>query len=375
MKYLSVCSGIEAATVAWKPLGWQPVGFAEIEKFPCQVLAHRYGSNMPGEKLSHNAPPNLGDINNYMDWPDADFDVLVGGTPCQTFSVAGLRAGMADPRGNLALVYCGIADRYSPQWFVWENVPGVLSSNGGRDFGSFLGAMARIGYGVAYRVLDAQYVRVDGFGRAVPQRRRRVIVVGYRGDWRRAAAVLFDREALSQDHRPSRIEWSDHPANAVSCATDDGRSTVAISFQTRFARNGRGGPEAICPTLNGSDAGATSDMRPCVAVLSFKPSHYTRGKDGAPSSIVPPLSADADKGDQDPVVMVRADVRRLTERECERLQGFPDDYTDIPGATGTPRYQSLGNTMAVNKMRWLGMRIEKIAELSLALPPHDGGGQ
>src|SRR6185312_3211288 len=148
--------------------------------------------------------PNLGDMTKFKDWPDADVDVLVGGTPCQSFSVAGLRKGMADPRGNLALTYLAIADRYRPEWLLWENVPGVLSSSEGRDFGAFLGGLAELGYGFAYRVLDAQYVRVDGFGRAVPQRRRRVFVVGNSRDWRRAAAVLFERESLSRNSAPRR---------------------------------------------------------------------------------------------------------------------------------------------------------------------------
>jgi len=130
LSYVSVCSGIEAATVAWHPLGWRAVAYSEIERFPCAVLAHHYPST-----------PNWGDMTRYQEWPDAQPDVLVGGTPCQSFSVAGLRGGLADPRGNLALVYLGIADRYRPRWLVWENVPGVLSSNGGRDFGVFLGAL------------------------------------------------------------------------------------------------------------------------------------------------------------------------------------------------------------------------------------------
>ena len=151
MRYLSVCSGVEAATVAWHGLGWQPVAFSEIEKFPSQVLAHHYPD-----------VPNLGDMTKYKEW---DFgtnglDLLVGGTPCQSFSVAGLRKGLEDPRGNLALVYCGILDKFRPKWFVWENVPGVLSSGKGRDFGSFLGALAELGYGFAYRVLDAQHFGV-----------------------------------------------------------------------------------------------------------------------------------------------------------------------------------------------------------------------
>ena len=193
MRYLSVCSGIEAATQAWHPLGWTPVAFSEIEAFPSAVLAHHYPH-----------VPNWGDMTKFREWPDADVDVLVGGTPCQSFSVAGLRKGLADPRGNLMLTYLAIADRYRPRWLLWENVPGVLSSSGGRDFGAFLGGLGQLGYGFAYRVLDAQYVRTCGKPYAVPQRRRRVFVVGYLGDWRRAAAVLIDREGLRGDSPPRR---------------------------------------------------------------------------------------------------------------------------------------------------------------------------
>ena len=193
MNYLSVCSGIEAATQAWHPLGWKPVAFSEIDKFPSAVLEHRYPD-----------VPNWGDMTKYQEWPDAEIDLLVGGTPCQSFSVAGLRRGLADPRGNLALTYLGIADRYRPRWILWENVPGVLSSGRGRDFGAFLGALGNLGYGWAYRVLDAQFVRTRRFSGAVPQRRRRVFVVGYIGDWRRAAAVLFDPESLLGNPAPRR---------------------------------------------------------------------------------------------------------------------------------------------------------------------------
>ena len=204
MIYGSVCSGIEAATVAWKPLGWSPAFFSEIEPFPCHVLAHHYGSNLPGEKPSSNGVPNYGDMTKFKEWPDHAIDILVGGTPCQSFSVAGLRKGLDDPRGNLMLTYLAIARRYQPKWLVWENVPGVLSSNKGRDFAAFIQGLEECGYHAAWRVLDAQYVRVDGYGRAVPQRRRRVFVVGYLGDWRRAAAVLFERESLRGDSAPSR---------------------------------------------------------------------------------------------------------------------------------------------------------------------------
>lgn len=186
MRFLSVCSGIEAASVAWNPLGWKAVAFSEIEPFPCAVLAHHYPDT-----------PNWGDMNKYKEWPDVAIDLLCGGTPCQSFSVAGLRKGLDDPRGNLMLTFGAIAAKYRPKWLVWENVPGVLSSNKGRDFGAFLGMLGQLGYGVAYRVLDAQF-----FG--VPQRRRRVFVVGCLGDWRSAAAVLFERHSLSGNLAPSR---------------------------------------------------------------------------------------------------------------------------------------------------------------------------
>lgn len=171
---------MEAASVAWHPLGWTPIGFSEIEPFPCAILKHRFPNT-----------PNYGSLTEHHTWPieRGAIDLLVGGTPCQSFSVAGLRKGLADPRGNLALTFLGLADRLKPRWIVWENVPGVLSSGGGRDFGSFLGALVELGYGFAYRVLDAQY-----FG--VPQRRRRVFVVACLGDWRAAAEVLSLREGL-----------------------------------------------------------------------------------------------------------------------------------------------------------------------------------
>ena len=187
MRYLSVCSGIEAATVAWHPLGWKAAAYSEIEKFPSQVLAHHYPN-----------VPNVGDMTKFKEWTNvSNVDVLVGGTPCQSFSVAGLRKGLDDPRGNLMLTYLAIATKFRPKWLVWENVPGVLSSNGGLDFASLLRGMGECGYGFAYRILDAQY-----FG--VAQRRRRVFVVGCLGDWRSAAAVLFERHGLCGYPAPSR---------------------------------------------------------------------------------------------------------------------------------------------------------------------------
>ena len=230
MRFLSVCSGIEAASVAWAPLGWKAAAVAEIDPFPAHVLHQRFGASRPlfmpdpesgglsakDRRVRANAfksvsslplgadLPNLGDMTQFKEWHDVSADLLVGGTPCQSFSVAGLRKGMDDPRGNLALTYLAIAARYRPRWLVWENVPGVLSSNGGRDFGSFLGGLGQLGYGFAYRVLDAQYIRTCALPFAVPQRRRRVFVVGYLGDWRPAAAALFDGQSLRGDLAPRR---------------------------------------------------------------------------------------------------------------------------------------------------------------------------
>ena len=243
MIYGSVCSGIEAATVAWHPLGWQAAFYAEIEKFPSAVLAHHYPNT-----------PNLGDITKFRDWqiPPKSIDLLVGGTPCQSFSVAGLRKGMADPRGNLALVFLGIADRLRPRWLVWENVPGVLSSNEGRDFGSFLGALVKLGYGFAYRICDAQY-----FG--VPQRRRRVFVIGYLGDWRRAAAVLFESHDMSGNFAPSREARKD-----IASATGGGivGSLCAADYKGVGSQNFNEG-KVIAHSLRG-DGFDGSSVAPCL---------------------------------------------------------------------------------------------------------------
>lgn len=211
MRYGSVCSGIEAATMAWHPLGWEPAFFSEIEKFPSAALAHHYPH-----------VSNHGDMTKFQEWPDHAIDLLVGGTPCQSFSVAGLRAGLADPRGNLMLTYLAIAARYRPRWLVWENVPGVLSSNGGRDFAALLRGLGELGYGFAYRVLDAQFCRAHGYEWAVPQRRRRVFVVGYLGDWRRAAAVLFDGTSLRGDPAPRR-EAGQRVAGTIEASIARGR--------------------------------------------------------------------------------------------------------------------------------------------------------
>jgi DNA (cytosine-5)-methyltransferase 1 len=281
-------------------------------------------------------------------------DLLVGGTPCQSFSVAGLRKGLADPRGNLMLTFLSIADKLRPKWIVWENVPGVLSSNGGKDFGTFLGALGELGYGFAYRVLDAQY-----FG--VAQRRRRVFVVGYLGDWRVAAAVLFERESLQGDIKPSRKKREEVTANAQGSVGEAGDAqpmafdwqsggdmrgmnlqertqlqrcqTPAVMHSIDF-RNNRYNEEQIAGTLQSKESGGYS-------------LNYTTGVHQPPMAI-----------------------RRLTPKECERLQGFPDDWTKIPyrnkeadQCPDGPRYKACGNSMAVPVMRWIGERINLIESI------------
>jgi DNA (cytosine-5)-methyltransferase 1 len=205
MRYASVCDGIGAAHVAWQPLGWQCQWTSEIEPFPAAVVEHHYGFR------------NLGDMTAITEeMLDAPVELLVGGTPCQSFSVAGLRGGLADPRGNLALRFVQLAAVMQPKWIVWENVPGVLSSGKGRDFGTFLGALGELGYGFAYRILDAQW-------HGVAQRRRRVFVVGYLGDWRRAAAVLFERESVFGNPPTRGKAWEGVARSTAASLTSSGR--------------------------------------------------------------------------------------------------------------------------------------------------------
>jgi len=221
LRYLSVCSGMEAATVAWHHMGWTPVGFSEIEPFPSQILKHHYPTI-----------PNYGDLTKFKEWPieRGAIDLLVGGTPCQAFSVAGLRQGLADPRGNLALTFLALADHLRPKYILWENVPGVLSSSKGEDFASFISALAELRYGFAWRVCDAQH-----FG--VPQRRKRIFLLAIEGagNWRTAAEILFERKSLCGD-----IEESDQEGESIT--SDAGASSKAS----------RKWPADIACTLNAS---------------------------------------------------------------------------------------------------------------------------
>lgn len=380
MRYGSVCSGIEAATVAWEPLGWKPAFFSEIDPFCCDLLVHRYGSNLLGEAHASNGVPNFGDMNNHKEWPDANIDVLVGGTPCQAFSIAGLRKGLDDPRGNLTLTYLAVVDRSCPEWVVWENVPGVLSIDGGRAFSAFITGLAKCGYGWAYRVLDAQYIRVDGHARAVPQRRRRVFVVGHSsGDFRRAASILFEQESLRGDPPPRREKGQgvvahagdgaevcsgdvivssgavSHCLNAGGMGRIDYETETIIAFPERMSATQYGAMQDVCGAL-----GATNPH----AVAYGIPGNWIGRKPENGGNAVEPMVECAPcltKADRHGVAHGWA-VRRLMPIECERLQGFPDGYTAIPRRNGklaadAPRYKALGNSMATNVIRWIGQRI------------------
>lgn len=485
MKYLSLFSGIEAASVAWHDLGWTPMGFSEIEPFPCAVLKHRFPD-----------VPNLGDVTKiheteiFKKWQsERTIDLVVGGSPCQSFSVAGLRKGLDDPRGNLALVYLGIIDKLRPRFFIWENVCGVLSSNGGRDFGSFLGAIQQLGYGFAYRVLDAQYVRTHSHPRAVPQRRRRVFVVGSLGGWQRAAQVLFDIESLSGNPPPRRTKGK----GAVG--TTQGGSSYAIRTANTGA-NGHGIAKDVTHTLDLTNSNAVMDINREVAgtldahygeKMGIENQHVNAGCpnfviENHPADLIvfndqgggvmnvekeeisPTLRREThnhepiiienhandsrfrEYGELDPINTLDARmgteggnvdlvaepigldeeqnategffgtlkartegggfegavaesvqwqsgfsvvgnepevahtlvknqinglsynyrIRRLTPAECERLQGFPDGWTGVPfrnkPASDGPRYKSIGNSMAVNVMAWIGQRIQMVED-------------
>jgi len=458
VRYLSVCSGIEAASVAWHPLGWEPAAFCEIEAFPSAVLKERYPHVV-----------NYGDFTR-LSQPDhpirsAGIDLLVGGTPCQAFSVAGLRKGLADPRGGLTLEFVRLAKALQPRWIVWENVPGVLSQDGGRAFGAFLGALGELGYGWAYRVLDAQYVRVDGYPRAVPQRRRRVFVVACAGGQSgRAGAVLFEPEGMRRDSPPRRETRQDAAASAAGgvevagclqhrdskgvdsdtkpghilpvafdarqtdvCVTGDrthalraegadasedgtGRGTPIVSCMA-FAQNQLGEVRASAEVFNtiNTNSNASGRNTPMLAQSAVpydlfqitapinrqnrderSPCHTLARDNAAHAAVVQPMewqggsqqdqvlsanavcpslahSSNTNGGNHQPKVWSGMSVRRLTPTECERLQGFPDGWTAIPWkgkpvseCPDGPRYRALGNSMAVNVMRWIGRRIELV---------------
>ena len=437
IRYASVCSGVEAASLAWYPLGWKPVFFSEIEPFPCEVLRQRF----PDVK-------NLGDMTKIKGEKYAGaVDLLVGGTPCQGFSVAGKQRGLDDERSCLAMAYVRLLETMRPRWFVWENVPGALSTNGGMDFKRFIEAIDAVGYNLAWRVLDAQYVRVDGFPGAVPQRRRRLFAVGHSGDWRYPAKVLFEPASLLGDHPPLRRPWrgasSSSSENAggsgKECAFWDG-GQVSGTLTTRTHDNTR--PEVgycsiITETypIDSKNATRRPDKHPELKSIFAKDGSpaYTldtaqppaiavccqqnqrdevrlTGGDGMVAGAITSETGGrnynfvcydnhaqdsrmSETGDRSPTisarsgtgkdfqenlsytldtagvhgVCIRSFARKLTPLECERLMGFPDNWTRISWRGKPPeecpdnhRYRACGNSMCVNVMRWIGNRIDMV---------------
>lgn len=417
LKYISLFSGIEAASVAWEPLGWEPIAFSEIEPYPCELLKQRFPD-----------VPNLGDITK-IDWSSyrGKADIIVGGSPCQSFSIAGNREGLKGESG-LMFEYIRAIREVLPRYFVWENVLGALSSEGGAAFAQLLREMDVIGYGLAWRVLDAQF-----FG--VAQRRRRVFLVGCLGNAGRAAQILFDGESMRWDRPSSRDKRKSLAANAksrlgrcysrlVRCGCAEGKGDLAKDDIGRTDKNGPQGDgvnEDLSFTLNTTD-------RYAVAYLPFNPTQVTSKQNGnnpqwddpchtlsatdrpphvicmadanAKAAIDEDLCGTLHVGGDPSFVAVEASngedvvgalcardykgvgsqyvsegkviaqkddahyiVRKLMPIECERLQGFPDRWTDIEfkgkPASDAARYKALGNSMAVPVMHWIGKQIAR----------------
>ena len=395
IRYLSVCSGIEAFSKAVDGLPYSAAGFSEIEPFPCAVLAARYPF-----------VPNMGDMTKINGWAlRGQVDLLVGGTPCQGFSHAGLRGGLRDPRSGLAVHFVRLAAELRVPWLLWENVPGALSTAGGGDFRAFVSALDELGYGLAWAVLDAQW-----FG--VPQRRKRLFLVGRLGDWRGPCQVLFEPDRVCGNPPARRRKGEGCPSPAEGRARAGSREEgIAI-----FAQNQReevrmldvpgalaAEPgmhqqsyvlQSVCPTMTSSGAGfarvdgrAEHDCGTLVvqpnevspAVTASGAAFSRTGQHGTevdalvvqPNEVSSTLCASGAGTDrpsaqasQEGFCVVDGPLpRRLTPVECERLMGFPDGWTDVrfqgKPARDTLRYRALGNSMAVPVMRWLAEGIRE----------------
>lgn len=400
MRYLSLFSGIESCTVAWQPLGWECVAVAEIEPFPCAVLAHHYPN-----------VPNLGDVTQITEQQIAelgDIDVIVFGSPCQDLSIAGQRKGLQGERSGLfttAIQIVAWARQHNHLRFaLWENVPGALSSHKGKDFAAVVSELAGLsdvtppknGWGNAgvavgdnglceWRVLDAQY-----FGLA--QRRRRLFALVDFADWQHRQPILFEQKGVSGDNPASRIPGQkttlrpktdiahtsqyQHCYNIVAditpkinkelCgtlrATGGGGVTPPLVTYAFDARQGFSSQAELAYTLMASDYKGPQAVY-CLAgnVIGRSLQHGGNGagyqRDTSYTLTTTDHHAVTDGGV----------VRRLTPIECERLMGFADNYTQIPyrgkaaaDCPHTPRYKALGNSMAVPVMAWIGRRIEQV---------------
>lgn len=374
MRYISLFSGIEAASVAWSPLGFEPVAFSEIDPFPKAVLARHYPD-----------VPDLGDITK-IDWSEyvGSADIIVGGSPCQSFSIAGSRTGL-DGASGLMWEYVRAVQTIRPQWFVWENVPGALSSSHGEDYRCLLESMDDLGYGLAWRVLDAQF-----FG--VAQRRRRVFLVGHLGD-QRAAEVLFEPESLRWDTPSSREKRQaiagraqgsagsasyEIAGNIIGCKPKNGGHQLGVcdpDDNGAFTLTTADRHAIYCASDSGTNSSVNIDIAPTLTVHDSKSASYVSipktlqiraGKAGCGKGalVQDDMRATLTCGLQQTLFPGNCSVRRLTPVECERLQGFPDGWTDIPWkgrdhAQDSPRYKALGNSMAVPVMQWIGKRIKE----------------
>ena len=313
MRYISLFSGIEAATVAAEGLGWVSVCFAEIDPFPSAVLKEHYPD-----------VPNVGDVSK-ANWSryKGKCDLIVGGSPCQSFSIAGKRDGLNGASG-LMWEYVRAIREIRPQWIIWENVPGALSSSGGEDFRCLLSALDDLGYGLAWRILDAQF-----FG--VPQRRRRVFLVGHFGA-EPPAEVLFEPESLRGDLDTSAEKRQALTTRAGSSAEGASRGVMSRTLLVRC----------------GCDGGGKGALVSDEVSLTLSTSNVQTLFDNRGDAMI---------------------VRKLTPMECERLQGFPDGYTKIPyrgkpaeDCPDAPRYKALGNSMAVPVMRWIFERLDAVSK-------------
>ena len=311
MRVLSLFSGIGAPEYAWRNLPFTFVGQSEIDPFASAVLDHHYP-----------AVQNFGDINNYEKWElPATPSLIVGGSPCQPFSIAngGLQRGLADPRGNLALVFLAVIQRYSPEWLLFENVPGILSSGGkGRDFGTFLSALGELGYWWAYRLLDSRY-------HGVWQRRKRLYLIGHRRKWQYPAAVLFDRESCSGDIAQSKRAGK----NTASLAES---STGATMYENH-----------------------PNDSR--IKVTDIGPTVTRRWGSG---------------GGNTPLILQDGKVRRILAVEAEKMMGFAPGYSAIQYpkdkiASDSRRFMALGNSMCVPLITHLAKRIMTVNEIDRSL--------
>ena len=374
IRYISLFSGVEACSVAWYHMkNWKAKVFAEFDAFPSAVLAYQFPH-----------VPNIGDVTKH-EWKQykGQIELIVGGSPCQSFSAAGRRLGLDDPRGNLALHFLRVVKEVQPEWFLFENVPGLLSSDNGRDFATFLAEVENIGYGCAYRILDAQY-----FG--VPQRRKRLFVVGRAdGDWRSPAAVLFEPEGLSGNPPTRKEKKQDNSTDAENGVGSSSRGRVNRSLDSKpagaltteiYHRGGYGNQSVdthgvLVPC--GVDLFNQEETGEVHAALRTAQGHgapavmyENHGQDSRVKEVLvaPTLPAKAGTGGNNlPIVKSDLIVRRLTPVECERLQGFPDGWTEIPW-NGKPksqcpdshRFKAMGNSMAVPVMRWIGEGIELV---------------